>query len=36
MAGALRSARPAALSRATRAELRSHPGVWEALLAKAA
>lgn len=36
VAGALRSARPAALSRATRAELRSHPGVWEALLAKAA
>ncbi len=34
VAGALRSARPAALTRVTRAELRDHPGLWEALLAK--
>jgi membrane-associated phospholipid phosphatase/tRNA A-37 threonylcarbamoyl transferase component Bud32 len=33
--GALRSARPAALTRTTRRELRARPGVWPALLAKA-
>jgi undecaprenyl-diphosphatase len=32
---ALRSARPAALTRTTRRELRSRPGVWSELLAKA-
>jgi membrane-associated phospholipid phosphatase/tRNA A-37 threonylcarbamoyl transferase component Bud32 len=36
VAAALRSARPAALTQATRAELRGRPGVWEALLARAA
>jgi glycosyltransferase 2 family protein len=34
VADALRSARPAALTRATRRELRSSPGLWPALLAK--
>ncbi|HEX8861805.1 MAG TPA: glycine betaine ABC transporter substrate-binding protein, partial [Actinomycetes bacterium] len=34
VAGALRSARPAALTRTTRRELRASPGVWAALLAK--
>ncbi len=32
VAGALRSARPVALTHGTRAELRGHPGLWEALL----
>jgi glycine betaine/choline ABC-type transport system substrate-binding protein/membrane-associated phospholipid phosphatase len=36
VAGALRSARPAALTRTTRRELRASPGVWPALLAKGA
>jgi glycosyltransferase 2 family protein len=35
VAGALRAVRPAALTRATRSELRGQPGLWEALLAKA-
>jgi membrane-associated phospholipid phosphatase len=35
VADALRSAGPVTLTHGTRAELRAHPGLWEALLAKA-
>jgi membrane-associated phospholipid phosphatase len=34
VAGALRSTRPVALTHGTRAELRGHPGLWEALLGR--